>query len=155
MKTTDRLDMALNKLYKAFHNDTLHPECCNQCAVGNILDHNDFWKNFAEQHGTLELNYLGRVHEQLGRKFNGYSPSELLLIEHTFLNACGYQLPLHYKHKRPDDPKNKDILFDGLSAVVSLLCQLDGISDVMDCSDLFQYEKKNTAIKKSPTLQFI
>jgi len=153
MKATSRFDIAVEKLYNAFHNDTLHPECCNQCAVGNILDHKDFWKNFSDQHGSLQLNYLGKVHESLGRKFNGYFPSELLLIEYTFLHACGYQLPLHYKHKKPDDPKDKDILFNGLSAVVSLLCKLDNITDIMDCSSLFHYKKEAVPKSNAPALQ--
>ena len=38
MKTTPRLESALKKLYTAFHGSTLNPECCKQCAVGNILD---------------------------------------------------------------------------------------------------------------------
>lgn len=41
MKTPQRLDHALRKLYNAFHDDILHPECCKQCAVGNILDNTD------------------------------------------------------------------------------------------------------------------
>ena len=46
--SSSRFNSAIQKLYVAFHGDTLHPECCNQCAVGNILDNNDFWKNFSD-----------------------------------------------------------------------------------------------------------
>ncbi|MGV7105205.1 Na(+)-translocating NADH-quinone reductase subunit F [Flavobacterium sp. U410] len=140
--SSSRFNSAIQKLYVAFHGDTLHPECCNQCAVGNILDNNDFWKNFSDTHGSLQLNYLGRVHQNLGRKYNGYSPSELLQIEYTFLKAIGYQLPIHHLHKKPENPKDKDLLFEGLSAVVTFLCELDNQKDIMDCSVLFQYTKK-------------
>ena len=34
----------------------------------------------------------------------------------------------------------KDILFKGLEAVESKLCELDRIPNVMDCSVLFEYE---------------
>ncbi|HMQ45502.1 MAG TPA: Na(+)-translocating NADH-quinone reductase subunit F, partial [Mariniflexile sp.] len=106
MKTSVRFEAALKKLYIAFHNNTLHPECCMQCAVGNILDNTDNWKHLSDQHGSLTLNYLGNVHQMLGRKFNGYSPLELLKIEATFLNACGYKLPMHHKNKKPKQPTN-------------------------------------------------
>ena len=76
MNIPKRLDQAISKLYQAFHNSTLHPECCQQCAVGNILDRKDFWKHLSDDHGSLKLNYLGQVHESLGRRFNGYKPSE-------------------------------------------------------------------------------
>ncbi|WP_053977055.1 hypothetical protein [Mangrovimonas xylaniphaga] len=148
MTTTYRFDQAIKKLYKAFHNDTLHPECCKQCAVGNILDNRDSWKHLSNDHGSLELNYLGIVHQNLGRKFNGYTPMELLQIEATFLKACGFKLPLHHKNKKPEHPTAKNVLFEGLSAVVELLCEIDGIDNVMDCSALFNFEKsQNTVLK--------
>lgn len=140
MKPSNRLDSAIKKLYIAFHNNTLHPECCKQCAVGNILDNTDSWKHLSEQHGALELNYVGRVHQNLGRKFNGYSPSELLHIEKTFLEACGYKLPLHHKNSKPKNPTDKDVLFNGLSAVITYLCDLDGVTNVMDFRTLFDYK---------------
>ena len=146
MTLTPRLNQAIDKLYQAFHKDTLHPECCKQCAVGNILDRKDFWKHLSDDHGSLKLNYLGQIHESLGRRFNGYKPSELLLIEKTFLEACGYQLPFHHNHKRPENPTDKNRLFDGLSAVIEVLCQLDTLPNVMDCSKLFQYEKTREQI---------
>ncbi|WP_339894046.1 Na(+)-translocating NADH-quinone reductase subunit F [uncultured Algibacter sp.] len=140
MKTTPRLESALRKLYTAFHNNTLNPECCKQCAVGNILNHTDSWKHLSDSHGALELNYVGKVHQALGRKFNGYSPLELLKIENIFLNTCGYQLPLHYKNEKPQNPTDKAVLFNGLCAVISFLCELDNIKNVMDYKRLFEFE---------------
>ncbi|MGJ5642409.1 Na(+)-translocating NADH-quinone reductase subunit F [Formosa sp. S-31] len=140
MKTTSRFNTAIQKLYTAFHDNSLHPECCKSCAVGNILDRTDSWKYLSDSHGTTKLNYLGQVHQNLGRRFNGYTPLELLQIEAEFLKACGYTVPLHHKNRKPKSPLSKDNLFKGLSAVVSLLCLFDGIPDVMDCSRLFQYE---------------
>ena len=140
MKTTPRLESALRKLYTAFHNNTLNPECCKQCAVGNILNHTDSWKHLSDSHGALELNYVGKVHQTLGRKFNGYSPLELLKIENIFLSSCGYQLPLHYKNEKPQNPTDKAVLFNGLCAVISFLCELDNIKNVMDYKRLFEFE---------------
>ncbi len=140
MNTSFRLDSAIKKLYNAFHNNELHPECCMQCAVGNILDNKDSWKHLSDHHGSVQLNYLGNVHQNLGRKFNGYSPMELLKIEATFLKACGYKLPLHYKNSKPKNPTDKDVLFNGLTEVVAFLCKLEGVTNVMDYSKLFEVE---------------
>ncbi|MEY8847832.1 Na(+)-translocating NADH-quinone reductase subunit F [Psychroserpens sp. XS_ASV72] len=140
MKTSQRFESAIKKLYRAFHNDELHPECCKQCAVGNILDHSDAWKHLSDDHGSTKLNYVGQVHQRLGRRFNGYTPYELLQIESRFLRACNYQLPLRHGHFKPEDPKDKSILFDGLCEVVGFLCELDGIPNVMDYTKLFEVE---------------
>ncbi|WP_031427382.1 hypothetical protein [Flavimarina sp. Hel_I_48] len=140
MKTSFRLENAITKLYTAFHNGDLHPECCKSCAVGNILDNTDSWKHLSDTHGSVNLNYVGKVNEAFGRRMNGYTPSELLRIEATFLQGCGYVLPLGRKSKRPKDPTSKDILFNGLCAVISFLCALDGIDNVMDYSRLFEFE---------------
>ena len=139
MNTSIRFENAIKKLYTAFHNNTLNPEDCNQCAVGNILDNKDSWKFLTDLHGSTKLNYIGLVHQNLGRTFNGYSPLELLKIEAAFLKGCGYRLSKSYCYK-PDLISDKTILFNGLCEVVSVLCQLDEIDDVMDYSSLFQFE---------------
>ncbi|MDY2586991.1 Na(+)-translocating NADH-quinone reductase subunit F [Winogradskyella aquimaris] len=142
MKTSKRFENAVRKLYLAFHEGTLNPEDCKQCAVGNILDNNDSWRHMTDLHGSTKLNYVGLVHQNLGRKFNGYSPIELLQIEASFLEGCGYRLGRTYCHK-PDLYKNQEVLFNGLSEVVGTLSKLDGIKNIMDCSFLFDYEIKD------------
>lgn len=140
MQTTKRLENALIKLYNAFHNNRLDPEDCTACAVGNILDNHDSWKHLSNEHGSLRLNYVGNVHQNLGRKFNGYSPMELLEVEKVFLEACGFKTPLCHYNPKPQNPKNKEVLFNGLCAVVALLCKLDNIPNIMDYSKVFEYE---------------
>ncbi|MBJ6366513.1 Na(+)-translocating NADH-quinone reductase subunit F [Snuella sedimenti] len=147
MKTSIRLEQAVQKLYVAFHNNALNPECCKQCAVGNILDNTESWKHLSDRHGSLKLNYVGMVNQNLGRKFNGYTPQELLHIEAIFLKNCGYSIPLHYRGTRPNNPEDKDLLFKGLCAVIAYLCELDGISNVMDYTKLFE-----THVKRQNTL---
>lgn len=146
MKTTKRLDNALNKLYAAFHNGTLNAECCKNCAVGNICDNTDSWKHLSDSPGSLKLNYVGQVHEGLGRKFHGYSPLELLNIEAEFLKGCGYILPLHHKNPKPKNPTSKETLFNGLCVAVEYLCSLDGVQNVMDYYPLLQHEVKEDSI---------
>ncbi len=147
MQVPKRLEDALIKLYDAFHNDELNPECCSACAVGNILDNHDSWKHLSDTHGSLQLSYVGRVHQQLGRTFNGYSPFELLQIEKVFLEACGFKTPLCHYDAKPRNPRSKEVLFGGLSAVVAFLCELDGIANVMDYSKIFEYDQDNPVYK--------
>lgn len=142
MKTTKRLDEALNKLYAAFHKNNLNAECCNYCAVGNICDNTDSWKHLSDSHGSLQLNYLGQVHQSLGRKFHGYTPLELLKIEAEFLKGCGYKLPLNHKNPKPKDPTSKETLFKGLCAAIEYLCFLDNVPNVMDYYSIFEQESK-------------
>lgn len=132
MNAPSRLENAIQKLYTAFQNDELHPECCKRCAVGNILDGKDAWKNLTDRHGSLQLNYVGIVNQNFGKRFNGYTPLELMQIEATFLKSCGYSIPLKLNSKRPKNPKDKEHLFNGLCATVQLLCQLDGVDNIMD-----------------------
>lgn len=140
MNTPVRLENAIVKLYNAFHNNRLDPEDCTACAVGNILDNHDSWKHLSNEHGSLQLNYIGIVHQRLGRRFNGYSPQELLEIEKIFLEACGFRTPLCHYNPKPVNPRDKETLFNGLAAVVAYLCELDDIPNVMDYSKLFEYE---------------
>lgn len=147
MKTPKRLEQALIKLYNAFHNNELNPECCSACAVGNILDNHDSWKHLAHQHGSLELSYVGSVHQRLGRKFNGYTPLELLQIEKVFLEACGFRVPLCHYNPKPQNPTHKDTLFNGLCAVIAYLCSIEEIANVMDYSKIFEYENDTPMYK--------
>ena len=140
MQTPIRLEQAIIKLYTAFHNNTLDPEDCTACAVGNILDNHESWKHLSNEHGSLQLNYIGTVHQRLGRKFNGYTPQELLELEKVFLEACGFKTPLCHYNPKPQSPRDKESLFNGLCAVVSFLCSLDNIPNVMEYSKLFEYE---------------
>lgn len=149
MKTSSRLERAISKLYTAFHSDSLNPECCKSCAVGNILDNTETWKHLTEGHGTLKLTYVGRVNEALGRKINGYTPAELLQIEAAFLKGCGYALPLSHKTNKLVDRNSKEVMFNGMCEAVAVLCRLDGVSNVMDYSRLFEFENDQPVNKLS------
>jgi len=139
MKTPVRLEQAITKLYVAFHSGTLNPECCKSCAVGNICDNTDYWNYLTESHGSLELSYIGKLNENFGRRVYGYSPKELLQIEIVFLKGCGFSVPLTLHSKRPENPTDKDLLFQGLNNTIEFLCKLDNIPNVMDYAKLFEY----------------
>jgi hypothetical protein len=148
METSVRLELALSKLYTAFHEGTLHPECCKQCAVGNIMDNTDAWKHLTDLHGSVVLNYVGLVHQNFGRRFNGYTPLELLQIEAEFLKGCGYTLPLNQNGKKPKNPTYQENLFNGLYKTVEFLCKLDRIDNVMDYSKFLNLKKPKINLTK-------
>jgi len=150
MKMSKRLDEALNKLYNAFNNGTLNAECCKNCAVGNICDNSDSWRHLSDNHGSRDLNYVGLVHQNIGRRFYGYTPLELLNIETEFLKGCGYKLPLNHKNRRPKDSTSKEILFGGLCAAIDYLCLLDGVPNVME-----NYQDLKKGINKNRCLEAI
>jgi len=155
MKTSARFENAIRKLYTAFHNDSLHPEYCHRCAVGNILDNVDSWQHLTDFHGSTKLNYVGLVNQKFGKRFGGYTPYELLQIEATFLKACGYALPLKPHSSRPENPQDRDVLFTGLSAVIGYLCNLDGIPNVMEYTTIFRpshYKKSKSNEGTAQTL---
>ena len=137
MLLSNRFDQAIRKLYEAFHSHSLQPECACQCAVGTISDGKDQWKHFSDDHGSHRLNYVGKVHEAFGRRINGYLPSELLQIEVAFLKGCGYSLPLRHNGRKPNDPSDKNVQFQGMEAAIEVLCKLDGKSNIMDYTQLF------------------
>ncbi len=137
MKTTPRFENAITKLYTAFQDNTLHPEYCHRCAVGNILNNIDSWQHLTDRHGSGKLNYVGLVNQHFGKRFGGYTPFELLTIESTFLKACGYELPLVPNSKRPANPKDPQVLFKGLLEVIAYLCKLDQIPNVMEHQNTF------------------
>jgi hypothetical protein len=86
------------------------------------------------------------VNQNFGKKFNGYSPLELLQIEAEFLKGCGYSIPLDRKCIKPKNSTDKEILFNGLCKVVEFLCILDGVKNVMDYSKLFEFKKEEKPI---------
>lgn len=132
MKLPERLNKALIKLYTAFNDNQLHPEDACKCAVGNLLNQKDYWKNLSDEHGSLQLNYVGKVQQAFGKKFEGYTPLELLQIEQAFLLGCGYSVPLHYKGKKPINPQNTSVLFSGLESAIKKLCDIEGLPNLME-----------------------
>ena len=134
MKTTPRLEQAITKLYTAFYDNRLNPESCTECAVGNICNNTDAWSNFTDVHGSVKLNYVGRVHQTIERKHYGYTPLELLQIEATFLKACGFNLPLKGNYSKPKELTD-DLLFTALEKTITYLCKIDNVANIFNYSN--------------------
>jgi hypothetical protein len=150
-----RFENAIRKLYTAFHAGRLDPECCKHCAVGNVLDNNESWTHLTDHHGSLELTYVGKVNQLLGKRFKGYTPAELLAMEALFLKGCGYELPIAPGSKKPANRYAKDMQFNGLCAVVDYLCRLDGVPNVMDYSGLFDPERNQASVRQATLDQLL
>ena len=131
MLHSKRFENALGALYEGFYNGQLHPEDSCRCTVGTLCNGWSAWKHFSDAHGSLKLNYVGKVHEGIGRRYHGYLPSELLRIESAFLSGCGYQLPLDHRAIRPESPADQDVIYNGLIAAITELCCLDNIEDIL------------------------
>lgn len=146
MKTTERFENAVTKLYKAFHEGTLDALNCKYCAVGNICNNESFWaiatNNFKENNLKTNSEYLDDVDEYLKKTGVGYSLIEIATIEKTFLVALGFVIPFNeiiwsIFH---ENAKDKEIQFKGLCAVIEYLAELDNIPNPMDYSKLFETE---------------
>ena len=126
MKTTERFDKAVTKLYNAFHNGELNAVDCKACAVGNICDNTGEWRCYA-RFDTCDRRIIISS-EILPKKISkyGYNKRELATIEMLFLKACGFK-------KGIDEEQ-----FNGLCAVIEYLCELDNIPNVMDYTKLFE-----------------
>jgi len=145
MKTTERFDTAVTKLYKAFSEDKLDPMDCTACAVGNLCDNTNDWVS------TIASNFgeLARINRNFDNK-TGYSRQELAIIECLFLfgskaensnikftnTKSKYSVNKHPKYTL----KAKEENFLGLCAVIEYLCELDNIPNVLDHTRMFQEE---------------
>jgi len=137
MKTTERFDKAVTKLYNAYHNGELEATNCMMCAVGNICDGDYNWAKYFgymtdddndEEIITEIFQRYETISTELYNK-NGYSGEELANVELVFLNKfIGFK------------STDKEAQFNGLCAVVEYLCELDNIANVMDYTKLFETE---------------
>ncbi|WP_245924775.1 hypothetical protein [Mesonia algae] len=57
---------------------------------------------------------------------------------------------IHYKKKGKN---TNDDLFNGLTEVISYLCQLEKIDNIMDCSQIFNYKINLTPEKELSILE--
>lgn len=124
MKTTERFDKAVTKLYNAFHNRTLDAFRCASCAVGQLLESSE-WGG-----GHDFINEKYRPLEVFCKNNSGYSEEELYFVEKLFMES----------HLCKNSISENEKQFNGLCAVIKYLCELDNIPNVMDYTKLFETE---------------
>jgi hypothetical protein len=113
-------------LVKAYMNDTLEHADCEACAVGNIIAARcpDIYEKdpgawFDPMHGQKQLAKL-----QIAS--TGYSYEDVMKIEHAFENC---EKPEHMKDTIWGNWKDPEWMFNGLMAVVDVLCEIHGMNE--------------------------
>lgn len=166
MKTPERFNRAISALVNAYFTDTLAKGDCNACAVGNIVAagygakvykdslgvlrcevENNRWSRFFSTQGKRQVirSYKQLMNTpgilpyfvQLGLeniKITGYPMKELARIEaafeqNTVIHVRDY--PAHTPEEISADQYN------GLMAVVDVLCKIEGITEVNAYKALF------------------
>lgn len=132
MKTSERFNRALNRLVKAYMNDTLNAGKCTACAVGSMCGGDSEWRYavWAEDvsgcgrtQRTCNSYHIPSEYDLLRSikriKLTGYTPHQLALVENAFMNHC-------------ISP------FRGLMAVVDVLCEIEGINDPSPYKEMFE-----------------
>ena len=176
MKTPIRFENAVRKLYDAYHEGKLHKGNCTACAVGNICNNQGDWKTVfvtGTDSGHQTINPQGYVPNYLtdsGLLFEpqrvidetGYTWEELARVESAFetntylaknFNGGGYR---NYRSDKFIDKldslkpefqeKLKDDQYDGLCAVIEVLCDIEGIENIMDFKNIFNRNEDHSEL---------
>lgn len=131
MRTTERFEKAVTKLYKAFHDCTLNAYNCEACAVGNICGNKGDWSDIIFM-PSYRADFDAYKEMKPNRTIlkTGYSVFELAKVEDIFIEAHRGEQYFTIKEKQ----------FKGLCSVIEYLCELDNIPNPMDYSKLFETE---------------
>lgn len=132
---TQRFESAVNKLIKAFFDETLTKGKCNRCAVGNICGSREWSLLFMTQvetgiqirHGLDVSKDFPKLYEEALDVINqtGYSPEELAQVEHVFETNTEFTA-LSYKDGKCTYEELIQDQFNGLCAVIDVLCEFEG-----------------------------
>lgn len=157
MKITkeNRFDEAIKALVKGFFKGTLAKGNCMACAVGNIVNHSIGQKietsllNTIDAAGTFWYDALVpdiSSDEEISNgekeiQTTGYSVDEIRRIERTF----EYHTEIDYDDYPTNYKKDPAIIkdqYNGLMAVVEVLCELEGHNEekLKETKNLFNHE---------------
>jgi hypothetical protein len=158
MKTSERFNRAVQALVSSYFNSTLVKGNCSACAVGNIVaagiegkvyskeignyityrcdKPNYGWRNVfltvGDEQGIWPHNYEGIPKEIIDA--TGYSWEQLAMVEKTF----EVNTKIFFDDYKRYTPEQIDAdQYEGLMAVVDVLCQIEGIDDASEYKALF------------------
>jgi hypothetical protein len=125
----------MDRLVKAFFNENLVPKDCQKCAVGNIVGSSiwgqifstDDGKQFFFEKGVDTPPHVYTRAENL-IKSTGYSVEEMARIEYAFEVNTNYH-KLHLREKKITRDEYIQDQFNGLCAVVDVLCAMENIEN--------------------------
>lgn len=163
---TDRFKNAVDALVYAFFNDTLAKGKCSACAVGNMIAHahgkkvgkglnpviireivskdgesfyltNRHWGfAFSTSGGSQCVSEyeLESIDFLYSIKPTGYSTSELMKIEFAFETSSLIHQSSYFEHTKSEIMQDQ---YNGLMAVLDVLCEIEGIEDPSEYKELF------------------
>jgi hypothetical protein len=141
MKTTERFEKAVSKLYNAFHQNRLNAYNCSACAVGNICGGNEWVETeVMYSRDLVSLEGIKNFVDTPNILNTNYSALELAQVENLFM--FGSRLEYGCKDIFTSSDK-KERQFQGLCSVVEYLSELDNIPNPMDYSKLFETENES------------
>lgn len=158
---TQRFNNAIDALVYAFFNDTLAKGDCKFCAVGNICAaaygvkpdlsakwqkpiigeykdnpfHYDDWSDIVWQDIFSAPSERERAEVMIGA--TGYSANELWLIEEAFEDNTKILIQMYSSKAKSEIMQDQ---YNGLMAVVDVLCEIEGIEDPTEYKQLFQFD---------------
>ena len=140
---TERFKKAYTALVNAYHNGTLAKGTCQACAVGNIVadamgakifkgdfgyfdcdQDNGFWSDMFCSGMTVA--FISNFKAEKLLKLTGYSYVELAKVEKAFEFNCRIEEDDYNIHSEQEILEDQ---FNGLSAVLDVLLELDDIQD--------------------------
>jgi len=133
--STNRFQNAVNKLIKSFFNETLTKGKCTRCAVGNICGSWEWSVLFETDPNTNEqdtsgLNRSKFMPEQFETALKqiydtNYTPEELAKVEYVFETNTKIAY-LDYEYNQCTHEEFIQDQFNGLCAVIDVLCEFEG-----------------------------
>ena len=132
---TNRFNYAMDRLVRAFFDENLIPQDCRKCAVGNIV-RSSMWGHIFSTDGGVQFFYEkgvdtpSHVYTRAENliKSTGYSVEEMARIELAFEKNTNYHM-LHLRENQITRDEFIQDQFNGLCAVVDVLCELDKIEN--------------------------
>ncbi|MDQ6481615.1 hypothetical protein [Dyadobacter sp. LHD-138] len=148
---TTRFKNAVDSLVSDFFKDELTKGSCSKCALGRIVAHSfnqnnitdvpvDFWKEAfvtSERIQTVNIKYFD--HEFLLKTVEStqYSIEEMMRIEYAFESNTQISWDLMANKSSNEILKDR---YNGLMAVVEILCEIDGIENATDFKQMFSLQ---------------
>lgn len=156
MKHSQRFETAIHRLVKAFFDGTLSKGICSACAVGTMCNEYHEWSvlfltdNNSNQLRT-GLNRLRvgnfppgiEIEKELILR-SGYDADDLARIERTFEGST--KISYYYYDDFPRQAIMQD-QFNGLMAVVDVLCEIEGI-DAEPVKEYFSFDEALKPVKE-------
>lgn len=138
--TPERFNRAIAALVKAFFDGMLRKGDCTACAVGNICEGRSEWSNvfMTTSSGRQVLwteEYTGIAKELINK--TGYHWTELSRLEKAFEHNTRIS---GHDYLFTNQSAIMEYQYNGLMAVVSVLCEIEGIKEVEKVKEMFSYQ---------------